>query len=53
MRDAALIIIMALSGVIVLFAATDSFGVRCAQMFPSDPIARERCVFDMSRGERP
>lgn len=30
-----------------------SFGARCERMHPGDALAQERCIFDLSRGQRP
>ena len=45
-------VMFALVIAIPLFAGI-TFGQRCHRMHPSDPIAAERCVYDLSKGIRP
>jgi hypothetical protein len=39
--------------ILMVLSTGATFGQRCNRAFPDDPVAAERCVYDLSHGERP
>ena len=39
--------------ILAVFLTGSTFGQRCERAFPDDPPAAERCVVDLSEGQRP
>lgn len=39
--------------ILMVLSTGATFGQRCNRAFSDDPVAAERCVYDLSHGKRP
>lgn len=53
MKEILLVLAVLLAVPIIVVITGGTFGQRCARAFPNDPLAAERCVYDLSHGNRP